>query len=1544
MSGLMNKHDCAQRQRPILTLLALIPLVQLGCGTAGMAPAPTSPAPEGEHADIWNAVPQQPVAKPAEARRILVFSRSEGFLHEAIGATEVALEYMGEKTGAFEITVSTDMQAFEASNLARFDAVLFNNTTQLAFEDPDHRRALLEFVRGGKGVIGIHAATDNFYDWPEAAAMMGGLFDGHPWGADGTWAVKIDEPDHPLNRSFERKAFLISDEIYQITGPYSRDTHRVLLSLDMSNLRNRQVEGIKRDDDDFAISWIKPFGAGRVFYCSLGHNLEVLRNEAVLAHYLAGIQYALGDLEADDTPSNALVGPPQPALTTDAGAVEDPFAMIIREDFGSSRLSQATIEDVIRNTAPADYGAIEDRLIEILDNPASTYAAKQFVCRMLRRIGSDHSLPHLARMLLDEELTDDARIALQGHASPEVDRILRESLDQLSGPALVGVIGSIGQRRDRDAVPHLVDLVDPADTTLTVTIVAALGEIGGAQARDALTVLELPSGLEPLRQDALLRCADDLASAGAHAEARDMYRQMTTDAYPVPVRIAAWRGLVRSQQAESGPSLLAMLRSDEPEIQRAGARFIIEMHDIANLLPVAEQLPSFPESARILAISALASAGFSRATPTVIGLIESDTGAVRNAAIRALGELGDSSDVQLLAAIAVEREDSVAARESLVRLSGVGVDDRIIATASGYQGPARAALIDVLASRNAVAAGPTFLTYAEDRDATVRRVSIGALSRLAEDSRLPDLIALLERSDDREDRLALEEAIVAVCERMVDRDSGLDRLIEALDRGSEANRIAFLRILGRLPDQRSLAALYQATGDRSAGVREVAIESLGDWTDTNPLDTLLGLAASATAEGERAAAITSVLNLMNLPHERTSTEDERLFQSLFDLAGSTDEKELVLDGLAGRSDFWTLGMVEPLLADPTLGGKARAIQSDLVEAVARTVSHDAVGRPVTLASPFASQYDGGGPNALTDGSWGSTDPGDGSWQGFEGVDLDAIIDLGRVTEIRSVRAGFLEAHGSWIFLPREVTFSIAGEDRVFETVATYTLPVPGEQQPAATRSVSTELSGKTARYVRVVAVNVDTLPAWHHGAGGQAWLFADEIQINAHLDNVEVGFGKADVTPDLARHAVWMAGYGNNRRATGVHDTLWARAVVLREGASKLALVSVDLIGLQRPAVLEVRARLPGYLHVLVASTHNHEGPDVIGLWGPSQLQSGVDTAYVAFVVERIVAAVKAAEATLTPALAAYGTAAAPELLLDSRLPLLEDPILRAVQFTAHDGRPLGFLLQFSNHPESLGPDNTLVTADFPHYTINELEARYGVPVAYFTGAIGGLMTNPAEFTTPGGATVEAGTFEFAEAYGAAVARVFDQAIAAVEPLELSPLVASAAPVFVPLANPGYRQGRAIGVLTREAFAWIGNADSSGGSLPAQQVDGDIAIETEVAYVRAGDLHIAGIPGELYPELVYGEYQSPAEPNADFPDAATEPPVMATLPGEKTMIFGLANDEVGYIIPKRQWDDVAPFAYGRDEKQYGEVNSVGPEVAPILMQALQQRVRHASLP
>ena len=277
------------------------------------------PPTEGQIKRVAEAIPAKATARPAKPRKVLVFWRCEGFFHDAIPLANKCFELMGEKTGAFETVVSDDMSMFDADNLNQFDAVLFNTTTRLKFDDPERRKALMDFVEGGKGIIGIHAAADNFYDWPEASEMLGGLFDGHPWGGGGRWAVKIDEPDHPFNKSFEGKGFLIRDEIYQMsTPPYSRDKLRVLLSLDMSNKRNLKVKGMKRDDKDFAVTWIRDYGEGRVFYSGLGHNHAIFWNKAIVQQYLDGIQYALGDLDADATPSGQLSEKPKPALTTEA--------------------------------------------------------------------------------------------------------------------------------------------------------------------------------------------------------------------------------------------------------------------------------------------------------------------------------------------------------------------------------------------------------------------------------------------------------------------------------------------------------------------------------------------------------------------------------------------------------------------------------------------------------------------------------------------------------------------------------------------------------------------------------------------------------------------------------------------------------------------------------------------------------------------------------------------------------------------------------------------------------------------------------------------------------------------------------------------------------------------------------------------------------------------------------------------------------------------------------------------------------------------------
>lgn len=268
--------------------------------------------PTAEHkAAIDKAIPKA-TAKPKADHKVLVFYRCESFIHTSIPFANYALQQIGVKTGAFSADLADQYDVFTKENLAQYDGIIFNNTTHLNPND-EQRAAILDFVNGGKGIMGIHAAADNFGEWPEGIALMGGIFNGHPWTAGGTWAFKIEDPDHTLNAAFGGKGFWHQDEIYRYRPDnfQGRDKLRILLSLDMSKPENQKAvltEKYKADYDDpskadIPVSWCKEVGKGHLFYTNLGHRDETFANQMVLQHMLDGIQYSLGDLEADAIPS-----------------------------------------------------------------------------------------------------------------------------------------------------------------------------------------------------------------------------------------------------------------------------------------------------------------------------------------------------------------------------------------------------------------------------------------------------------------------------------------------------------------------------------------------------------------------------------------------------------------------------------------------------------------------------------------------------------------------------------------------------------------------------------------------------------------------------------------------------------------------------------------------------------------------------------------------------------------------------------------------------------------------------------------------------------------------------------------------------------------------------------------------------------------------------------------------------------------------------------------------------------------------------------------
>jgi hypothetical protein len=426
------------------------------------------------------------------------------------------------------------------------------------------------------------------------------------------------------------------------------------------------------------------------------------------------------------------------------------------------------------------------------------------------------------------------------------------------------------------------------------------------------------------------------------------------------------------------------------------------------------------------------------------------------------------------------------------------------------------------------------------------------------------------------------------------------------------------------------------------------------------------------------------------------------------------------------------------------------------------------------------------------------------------------------------------------------------------------------------------------------------------------------------------GFAKQAITPEVGERPVYLAGFGQNRLATGVHDELWARALALGDGRQKLAIVSVDLVGVFHADVQKARERLqravPGAA-LIVTSTHNHEGPDTMGLWGPSRFSTGVDRAYLERVRVAIADTAAQALSRLQPATLTLGKTRTPELIEDGRLPRVIDDVLLAMQVRGADGSTLGSVVNWGSHPEAIGSRNTLVSSDYPHWLRRRMEEKLGGTSVFIVGSIGGLMTPLGlKLSDAAGVPIPKDSFAFAQAVGERAADAAVAALANGTPLESTALELRSSIVYVPLENSLFRLAAFLGVIDRPLYSH---------GRPATAMFGN-DLRTEIGYLRLGEIEALLVPAEIYPELVIGGIQEPPDPAADFKDAPREKTLYSFLKSEHRMVIGLANDEIGYVIPRRQWDVKAPFAYGRSKTQYGEVNSVGPSAAALLARAFER--------
>jgi len=385
---------------------------------------------------------------------------------------------------------------------------------------------------------------------------------------------------------------------------------------------------------------------------------------------------------------------------------------------------------------------------------------------------------------------------------------------------------------------------------------------------------------------------------------------------------------------------------------------------------------------------------------------------------------------------------------------------------------------------------------------------------------------------------------------------------------------------------------------------------------------------------------------------------------------------------------------------------------------------------------------------------------------------------------------------------------------------------------------------------------------------------------------MNVGYAQTVITPSLDR-PVYLAGFGRNRRAETVHDDLYARALAVSDGQTTLVLCALDLIGFFRPHVYEVITRVnrPD-VHIVIASTHTHHGPDTMGLWGPDWKTRGVDEVYFETVKTRIAQTISNALAALKPASVKWASVHVPGVAKNARDPEIVDDELTLFQFLNTEHCPLITVYNFPCHPEVLWDGNPHITSDYVHYLREEVERQTGAPCIFFSGGLGGMMTPD----------VKDHSFPEAEAMGRNLAEAGLKALGAVNSQQSAIIHLQKKEIRPQLTNPLYKL----------AF-WVK-------VLPDVREGG--CVTSEVNLIRIGGLWLATVPGELLPKLGLALKARLHESGASVAG-----------------IIGLANDELGYILPAEDFKyPLNPFRPGN---HYEETNSIGKEIGPKVIEALQ---------
>lgn len=566
----------------------------------------------------------------------------------------------------------------------------------------------------------------------------------------------------------------------------------------------------------------------------------------------------------------------------------------------------------------------EAKLIAVLKSADASRKDKIDACRQLGVIGGKDSIAPLAALLGNEELSHNARYALEPNPDPTVDEALRDALGKVKGGPLVGVIGSVGVRRDAKAVGALAKLLSDSDAVVARAAARAMGKIGTTEAASALQQA-LPQASAENRLDfceGLFRCAETLAASGQKQPAIAIYDQMRKLDSPHQVRGGALRGAILARGPEGVSLLREHLRSNDYILFSAAVQVSQEIAGPEVTKALLEEMKGRSTDHQVVMIRALGRRGDKAAVPALLDAAKSGEKAVRLTALATVTEMGEASAVPVFVGLLGDgdREIAQAAQGCLATIPSHEADIAVTEMfASGDADKQRLAL-DLMGRRRMADGVPVLLKAARSADTKIRPDAIKMIGDLGGADQLPALLELLDAADRPEDLVAAEQAIASACTKAKDPQAQADKLTARLPQAKPAQQAVLLRVLAAVGGPNSLKAVRTLIDTGDPQVRSAAIRALGNWRTADAAPDLLALAKTSDS-GQKTLLLRSYLNLA----ARGEMSVEQRLEMCKQAAGMVqrdEEKRLLLGTLGNIESPDAMGLILPYLSDANLRQEA----------------------------------------------------------------------------------------------------------------------------------------------------------------------------------------------------------------------------------------------------------------------------------------------------------------------------------------------------------------------------------------------------------------------------------------------------------------------------------------------------------------------------------------------------------------------------------------------------------------------------------------------